>query len=468
MQKHSNMTLETNKLWLERQSGRKKDSEEFAFSIDKGRLTNSVAVRRLQGKTQVMNAGEHDFFRTRLTHSLEVANIGVSICRNLQYQFERDGKQELTSFLPKDELIHTLCLAHDLGHPAFGHVGEKILNFHMRHHGGFEGNGQTLRLLSKLGEYYPESGYNMTRRTLLGVVKYPVLYKDAMAARWQSTGEKAGQHKADYFQKHLTTPKNVELWTPPKCLHDDEAEVFDWILKPLSSEDKETFIRLQERNGKFKTQYKSLDCSIMELADDISYAFHDLEDVLVMKLVNEYQLIEELRTELHFLAQQYCETYKKDEDKDYFITMLKDGSVRSIKRCITSIINFIVFKGGITYTESLPFEEPLLKLNATAHGDFKPVIDKFKLFTIDNVILTPELQTLEYKGLQILDKLFEAILANYQKLLPQEARSWIEQGRCTPERAVCDYLASMTDREAGAMYERMFTPSAGSVFQPVQ
>ena len=119
------------------------------WQVDRSRIIHAAAFRRLQAKTQIMGIGLNDFYRTRLTHSLEVSQIGTGILRHLKTQHS-----DFNHF-PSTGLLETLCLAHDIGHPPFGHGGEVALNFFMRDQGGFEGNGQTLRIVTKLGEYYP-------------------------------------------------------------------------------------------------------------------------------------------------------------------------------------------------------------------------------------------------------------------------------------------------------------------------
>ena len=132
---------------------------------DYARLIHSSAFRRLQSKTQVLGLGESDFYRTRLTHSMEVAQIGVGIVRWLQNHHQDD--EEIIKALPRSALMSSIYLAHDIGHPPFGHGGEVALNLCMRDFGGFEGNGQTLRILSKLDKYTADHGLNPTRRLLL-------------------------------------------------------------------------------------------------------------------------------------------------------------------------------------------------------------------------------------------------------------------------------------------------------------
>ena len=116
------------------------------FQIDRDRIIHSSEFRRLQGKTQVFLPGEYDFYRTRLTHSIEVAQIGRSICNYLK---KTDHRLNENFFIDAD-LVEAACLTHDLGHPPFGHAGERTLNKLMQPYGGFEGNAQTLRLLTKI------------------------------------------------------------------------------------------------------------------------------------------------------------------------------------------------------------------------------------------------------------------------------------------------------------------------------
>lgn len=115
-----------------------------------------------------MGLGESDFYRTRLTHSMEVAQIGAGIKRHLKKgeYAEKPDVETLEKILPSSALINAICLAHDLGHPPFGHGGEVALNICMRQFGGFEGNGQTLRILTKLEKYTEKNGMNPTRRLL--------------------------------------------------------------------------------------------------------------------------------------------------------------------------------------------------------------------------------------------------------------------------------------------------------------
>src|SRR5690606_23967032 len=155
-------------------------------------------------KTQILGIGQNDFYRTRLTHSLEAAQIGTGLVSQLRAKVN----QTQLSYLPDDSLMEALCLAHDIGHPPFGHGGETALNFKMLHAGGFEGNGQTLRIVAKLEPYTLQHGMDLSRRTLLGLLKYPVLQPDL-------------RHETIA----VTNPLNLTPWKPAKAIFAADADI---------------------------------------------------------------------------------------------------------------------------------------------------------------------------------------------------------------------------------------------------
>jgi dGTPase len=133
-----------------------------AFQRDRDRIVHSAAFRRLEYKTQVFVNDEGDYYRTRLTHTLEVAQIGRTIARALWVN---------------EDLVETICLAHDLGHPPFGHAGERALDAMMQDHGGFNHNHQSYRVITELEHRYPQwVGLNLTRETLYGIAKHETDY----------------------------------------------------------------------------------------------------------------------------------------------------------------------------------------------------------------------------------------------------------------------------------------------------
>lgn len=249
---------------------------------DLSRLIHSSAFRRLQSKTQVLGLGESDFYRTRLTHSMEVAQIGSGLLAKLKIKYK--GKEQ-EQFLPDNDLMQAVCLAHDIGHPPFGHGGEVALNYCMQDYGGFEGNGQTLRILSKLDKYTVEHGLDPTRRLLLGILKYPVKYSDLVVTK-------------DRIPATIGSPNwlfKSSDFKPPKCYLDSECDVVEFALSPFTEQDRRLFTSVEDGQTKSdhkKASYKALDTTIMDLADEISYSLHDLEDAISLGMVTREMWME--------------------------------------------------------------------------------------------------------------------------------------------------------------------------------
>lgn len=264
------------------------------FQIDRDRIAFSGSFRRLQSKTQVFRSGEYDFYRTRLTHSIEVARIGHSIC---------DFLKATSPFLSNDyfidpDLVEALGLAHDLGHPPFGHIGERKLNDLVHTHGGFEGNAQTLRIITELiyNRDTGPHGMSPTRALLDGLCKYKVLQKECIAENrllsqrfpgGQVLGANGAQDRsACAIHEDPSTGATTQLagWKTLRMksqsypdnhfLYDNQEQYRQFIFNsktlPTSFGDKPSSTTINS--------LKSIECQIMDWADDTAYSMHDIVD----------------------------------------------------------------------------------------------------------------------------------------------------------------------------------------------
>lgn len=420
--------------------------------VDYSRVIHSASFRRLQGKTQILSLGDSDFYRTRLTHSLEVAQIAGSIARQLRKSFP---EHPAAAHLPDRGMIHAIGCTHDLGHPPFGHGGEVALNYCMRSHGGFEGNGQTLRILSRIESFSKAAGANLSRRTLLGVLKYPLPY-----ARVCNANIRPSLLEGTTAVSLL----DVKSCKPPKCYLDSERDVVDWILEPLSSADRKRFEEIDERSGKHALpRHKSLDCSIMDNADDIAYGVHDLEDAIALDLVSKDEFAVALLDRCPTFLDTLKAKYKAESGNDVFSAMLDDlfGGAGSRKHCINRLVHHFVT--AVDFVEMPDFQEPLARYRVAMLPEQRAFLDHLQGFVVDKVITSPEVQHLEFKGQSMVVAVFEAIQSDPKRLLPRDQHERFLKSD-SDVRVICDFVAGMTDAYLLRTYERLFSPRMGSVF----
>ena len=426
--------------------------EDSHFQRDRARIIHSASFRSLQSKTQVLGLGESDFYRTRLTHSLEVAQIGSGICEWLRERSTLDGAD--AALVPSFGLIEAICLAHDIGHSPFGHGGEVAMNAMMREHGGFEANAQTLRILARLGEYSPDCGLDLTRRTMLGTIKYPALY--SAVRRYPGPTENASS--AARFAEEGAPPLDIDRWAPPKCLYDAEADVLDWLIEPFAEPDRRRLVTLETPpsppGGHLRTSHKPFDTSIMELADDIAYGVHDLEDALALGLIERELWRSEVSDIVRGLPDNPVRTLVDTYEAELF-----DGSAKARKHAVSRLVGYLIRSIDVRRQEL--FEHPLLDLQAVMEPLAHRILLLVKDFVMEQVILRPELQMLQYKGQRVILHLFEIFAANPGRLLPRPVRAAHER---EGPRAIADYLAAMTDISAGKLYHKLLSPTAGSIF----
>ncbi|MUM78154.1 dNTP triphosphohydrolase [Pseudodesulfovibrio sp. F-1] len=400
------------------------DKGRTPFEQDRDRIIYSPAFRRLQSKTQVFLSGEFDFYRTRLTHSIEVSQIGRSIVNHLN----RSAAELGDGFHIDQDLVESICLAHDIGHPSFGHAGERALNELMRPSGGFEGNAQNLRIL--VGLFYRQkavwTGMKPTRAFLDGMLKYKTLFRDS----------------ADK-DRHF--------------LYDNQEEVLDFISPGMC-------LRDLFNSGKELNSFKSLECRIMDWADDIAYSVHDLDDsiragfISIKKLRNwRDEQAPGLDTEDIGFLDALCDA------------VLNDGFGPFLARLIGQFIHA---------TALVRRDNPLAeRTNRYLYDISVPpeVGQRCKLMqklARDLVFRTPQVHQLEYKGGIILRKVFAVFEDEYVgkansilRLLPDHYHAAIlgcddPHGR---RRMLCDYISGMTDGFVVRTHKRLFDPGFGSI-----
>jgi dGTPase len=392
------------------------------FQIDRDRIIHAHAFRKLQSKTQVFLSGEYDFYRTRLTHSMEVAQIGRSICSFLLSR----GEPLTEDFYIDPDLVEASCLAHDMGHPPFGHSGERTLQELMKRRGGFEGNAQTLHLLCET-IYQNESGVKgmqPTRALLDGVLKYKKLY--------------------------------TEFAAPPlnHFIYDSQAPVREWVFGGNR-------IPGALMRGEALNNFKSIECQIMDWADDAAYSLNDIVDgvragFLTVERVERWAAGEKIGG----LEQRHLDALFDAIRKDRLENTFSKKIGAFIQACrLKPTDNFMSEKTN-RYKYDLLIEE-----TARSEADF------FKKMANDIIFESPQLEQLEHKARVIINALYNAIWENYAernerviRILPANVSRLIELEKTQDGRArrICDFLAGQTDGMVVRTYRRLFDPEFGS------
>ncbi|MDB6138100.1 MAG: deoxyguanosinetriphosphate triphosphohydrolase [Verrucomicrobiaceae bacterium] len=390
-----------------------------AFQIDRDRIIHSSAFRRLQNKTQVFLSGEYDFYRTRLTHSIEVAQIGRSICAYLQ-----QSELLAADFFIDPDLVEGACLAHDLGHPPFGHTGERVLHEMMKPYGGFEGNAQTLRLLTETLFADGQHGMDPSRALLDGVLKYKTLLSETPDAK-----------------NHY--------------LYDDQERFLDFTLNGDS-------FPLELTPGKARNSFRSIECQIMDWADDTAYSVNDVADGIRASFINVQSL------------ERWASGQSLNDDAASHVEFLCKA-IREHK--VEPRLNRLI--GGCIRAGKLVPAANFLSLSSRRHAyalEIDPAIraqtEVNKKIALDLVFLTPALQQMDYKASFILESLFKLLRERYIEgdgkglhLMPKEVEQQISQApdKRLRARLVCDWIANMTDNFAFRTYRRLFDPQFGSI-----
>ncbi len=385
------------------------------FARDRARVLHCATLRRLAAKTQVLGPNTDDFIRNRLTHTLEVAQVG----RELGLAFGCDP-----------DVVDTACLAHDLGHPPFGHNGERVLDEIASQIGGFEGNAQTLRLLTRLEaksfDGWRTAGLNLTRASLDAATKYPWRRGESPPG----SGEKFG-------------------------VYEDDLDVFGWLRTPSPADGR-----------------RCLEAQVMDFADDVAYSVHDLEDGIVSGRIYLGQLdsAEQRAAVWHVVRDWYVE----DADDDLLDAALGrlrglanwpsspyDGSRRGLgvlKNLTSDLIG--IFCGSVhAATRAQYGDGPLVRYQAdlvvpeaTSHE-----IAVLKGIAAHYVMRAEERVALMDRQREMLAEVFEAILASDGTALDATFRAdWaIAPDDTARRRVVVDQIASLTDASALSWHGRL-------------
>ena len=380
-------------------------SARTAFARDRARVLHSGALRRLAGKTQVVEPGGPGIAvpRTRLTHSLECAQVG----------------RELGAALGCDpDLVDAACLAHDLGHPPYGHNGETALDEAAAGCGGFEGNAQSLRVLTRLEPKVVGAGLNLTRAVLDAATKYP----------WP---RREGRRKFGVY--------------------DDDRAVFDWV-----------------REGA-PEQRQVFEAQVMDWADDVAYSVHDLEDGIVTGLVDLARLREpDERAALAELAAQHYSDAGAWELEEVLTSMLDEpvwprehdgsaGSAAALKSLTSTLIGFFC-TAAEQATRAAHGPGPLTRYDAdlVVPPEVRAQCALLKAVTARYVMQRPGVESAQSREREVVAELVQLLADQAPEALePAHATAWREAaddpGRL---RAVVDQVASLTDAAAEAVHAR--------------
>lgn len=362
------------------------------FMRDYARVLYSSSFRRLQGKMQLLGIDANKFNRNRLTHSLEVAQIARTIAYSL-------GLENVV-------VSETAALAHDIGNPPFGHYGERFLNELSAGCGGFEGNAQAFRILRTLEKkHYAYSGLNLNIRTLMSITKY-------------------------FYNKKQNNKK---------FLYDSDYEFLKSELK-----EKEVFIT------------KSIDAEIMDLADEIAYAAHDLEDALSFGMISLGEIVYEF---------SISDEYKEAHPTIARIAKETQAVAMQAKSCGTSEEYAIILKKELTskIVNTLCSDIGLVN-GCLGYKEHEKLAEGLKKLLFKAILRKKDVQLYERRGEQIIRGLFEVYSdEKYNKdniLLPSELRSISE----CKDRLVVDYISGMMDSFAAQEYEKYFGKGSADRF----
>lgn len=347
------------------------------FQRDRDRIIHSIAFRRLRHKTQVFISPDGDHYRVRLTHSLEVAQIGRTIARAL-------GLNE--------DLTEALCLAHDIGHPPFGHAGEDALEDALKPHGGFDHNAQTLRTLTRLESPYPAwPGLNLSWELLEGLAKH-------------------------------NGPVTQPTWALAEV-----NDAFDLDLR----------------------RWPSLEAQIAAVSDDIAYDNHDIDDGIRAGLLSIEQLIE-----LPFIAERWqaIERRYPDARRETLVRELVRGQIGMMVNDVIETTRRNIAGSGIQTADDVRAADRAIGGFSPELAERERSL---KRFMYANLYHHPEQVEAAESVTVIIADLYRAYTENVE-LLPDEWRASVPAQEPHRSRHIADFLAGMTDRYATNRHREIF------------
>ncbi len=384
------------------------------FQRDYARVMYSSSFRRLQGKMQLLGIKNDQFFRNRLTHSLEVAQIARSIAGTIQYA---EGESYI---------VEAGALAHDLGNPPFGHAGERFLNELFRDIGGFEGNAQTLRILTNLEKKRPGfRGLNLTYRTMLSVVKY--------------------------FNKFDREAYNEGSRRNQKFIYDDDYDMLSKVV---------------EEN---KIKIRTLDVQIVDIADEIAYAAHDLEDGLRVNAFTMDEILHDYHAEYgdSDSYQKLVELVEKSREKaGYGINKIDSSQYSKLFRqeLASSLINLALNDLGLVpVTEEMRTKSQTMQTEELGFLSYGELIHGLKNIVFKCINHNDAVYHYEQEGKEVIKFLKDMYTSNLMYLPPEyRADELMKQygdlqgydEKDFQQRLICDYIAGMMDSYAISIYEK--------------
>jgi dGTPase len=352
-----------------------------SFQRDRDRIIHSLSFRRLEYKTQVFVNYESDHFRTRLTHSLEVAQIARTITRKLNLD---------------QDLAEACALAHDIGHPPFGHSGENALNDLMQKYGGFDHNAQALKILTKLeAPYAAYDGLNLTKETLAGIIKH--------------NGPLTG----------FNIPKII---TEYNNSHDLELK-----------------------------KYPSLEAQIAAISDDIAYNNHDIDDGIRAKLLHEKDL-----SHIKIIAESFAEVDKIYPILAPY-KRVYEARRRVYSKMVDDVILTTEENIKNAKIESLADIQNAKKALCSFSKEMALEVLELKKTLREKVYTHPDVSLMNRKAYRLISELFQFFLENHD-CIPEEISLKFQQKKHKKERArvLCDYISGMTDRYALEQHRKFF------------